>query len=111
MKLIVVSSERGGAEERDKLRRLFDAGLALFHLRKPDWTVEQFEEYLDFFSNEERNKMIAHSHFELATKYKLGGVHFTEKERSRCLKNRRRLAPFKKHLTNWEVSSAFHYPE
>jgi thiamine-phosphate pyrophosphorylase len=77
MKLIVISNPVNLNNEHDLLCSLFEAGLDLFHLRKPGLTYEELERYIQLIPQQHRNRVILHSHHQLTVEYKLKGIHFT----------------------------------
>ncbi len=79
MKLIVISNPINIQDEHAILSSLFEAGLSYFHLRKPDFTAQELEEYIQAIPEQYRDKVVVHSHHQLAVEYGLKGVHFTYK--------------------------------
>jgi thiamine-phosphate pyrophosphorylase len=79
MKLIVISNPINLNEEHSILNALFENGLEYYHLRKPEFTCKELEEYIQQIPQQYRNKVILHSHHQLAIQYGLKGVHFTYK--------------------------------
>ncbi len=79
MKLIVISNPINLKDEHSILCSLFDAGLKYYHLRKPDFTYKELEEYIQQIPKQYRDKVILHSHHQLAVEYGVKGVHFTNK--------------------------------
>ena len=75
MKLIVISPEAEDAREPTVLASLFAAGLTSFHLRKPTWSREQLAAYLRAVAAEFHPRIVLHSHHDLATEFRIGGVH------------------------------------
>ena len=64
-------------KETDIVNQLFENGLELFHLRKHNYTTEQFETYLCKIKSEYHKNIILHSNIELLEKYNLKGIHFS----------------------------------
>lgn len=79
MRLIVISNPINIDNEQAILSSLFDSGLEIFHLRKPDFTAKELEEYILNIPQQYRNRVVLHSHHPLAVKHELKGVHFTYK--------------------------------
>ncbi len=99
MKLIVISNPINLNNEHALLCSLFESGLEYYHLRKPDFTVNEVEEYIQQIPQQYLNKVVLHSHHQLAIKYKVKGVHFTHKN------------PYKRSdnfPTNMHRSASFH---
>lgn len=75
MKLIVISNRTNIENEHQILSSLFDNGLNYFHLRKPDFSLNEMDCYLQQIPNDYLNRIIIHSHYSLADEYKLKGKH------------------------------------
>jgi thiamine-phosphate pyrophosphorylase len=74
-KLIVISSPYDLPGEQDIVSALFDAGLETFHLRKPAYTQRQTANFLKRLSPDHVNRIVLHSHWSLAEKYPVMGIH------------------------------------
>ncbi|OFY85054.1 MAG: hypothetical protein A3F72_04735 [Bacteroidetes bacterium RIFCSPLOWO2_12_FULL_35_15] len=79
MKLIVISNPINLNNEHEILCSLFEAGLEYFHLRKPDLSKEELEQYILGISIQFRNRVVLHSHHQLALEYGLKGVHYSKR--------------------------------
>jgi len=77
-KLIVISPEVDSENETATVIRMFNTGLQTFHLRKPNWTVDQVQQFLESITKEFHNKIVLHSHFQLTNKFQLKGIHLNE---------------------------------
>jgi thiamine-phosphate pyrophosphorylase len=78
MKLIVISSPVNSLyHELETIVQLFNYGLTFFHLRKPNFTQQEYEEFIIKIPGEHRNKIIIHNYHDLAIKYNLKGIHFS----------------------------------
>lgn len=76
MKLVVISYPEWLNNEVELLTKLFGEGLLFFHLRKPNASETEVEQFICQISSDYRNRIIIHNHFNLAEKYDLGGIHF-----------------------------------
>lgn len=79
MKLIVITTERLFNAEAELLNLLFDAGLELLHLRKPQVEAGELEGLLRAIAPTNYGKIVLHDHFELAIKYGLKGIHLNRR--------------------------------
>jgi thiamine-phosphate pyrophosphorylase len=79
MKIIVISPSKIKEEEIKNLILMFEAGLETYHLRKPKFSTQQLKEYLEKIPKQFHNRIVIHSHHNLARKYNLQGVHYTKK--------------------------------
>lgn len=75
MKLVLISPESEDARELPTLPRLFAAGLAHYHLRKPSWDRARLAAHLRAIPAEFHPRLILHSHHDLAAEFILGGIH------------------------------------
>ena len=82
MKLIVISSPAPIAGEQQRINGLFEAGLECFHVRKPAYTKAQLRQLLQQIKPEHHAKIALHRHHELAGKFGIKRLHFTEEQRS-----------------------------
>ena len=57
---------------------LFNSGVEAFHLRKPHWSLEQTQHFLETFPKKFHGKIVLHEHFELANKFKVKGIHSSQ---------------------------------
>lgn len=75
MELAIITQENVFDNEPDILNMLFDAGLPLLHLRKPNITKEKMRELVEGIDPIYYDRIVMHDHFELINSYKLKGVH------------------------------------
>jgi len=75
MKLILMTTPYFFVEEDQILNALFDEGLELLHLRKPETEPILSERLLSLLPEEHRKKIIVHDHFYLKNEYNLRGIH------------------------------------
>jgi thiamine-phosphate pyrophosphorylase len=73
--LIILSSPAPVPDEISLLISLFNAGMQLFHLRKPGYSRKAMEAFLDSVPEENHDKIVIHSHHELCRDYHLKGLH------------------------------------
>ncbi len=77
MKIILLSSSRRVEEEPEQVTKMFELGLEHFHLRKARYSTKKLEEYINKIPAHFHNRIIIHSHHNLALKYNLMGIHLT----------------------------------
>ncbi len=87
MKVIVISPSKIKEEEIKNLTLMFEAGLESYHLRKPKFSTQQLKEYIEKIPKQFRNRIVIHSHHNLARKYDLQGVHYTKKHLEPTFRN------------------------
>ncbi|UOQ69839.1 thiamine phosphate synthase [Hymenobacter volaticus] len=101
--LVVVSPPEQVANEVELLVELFRQGLLTAHIRKPDWTLAELEAYLQLVPAPYHQRLVLHSHHKLALRYKLKGIHLTEKSRSKPT-----TTTLLRQLRGQSVSASFH---
>jgi len=65
--------------ESSLINKLFEEGLMCLHYRKPYWTVKEHESYMNEIDPAFRDRVMIHQDYDLCLKYKLRGIHLTEK--------------------------------
>ena len=69
--LIVISKETDFENESNIVNGLFEAGLGLFHLRKPNWKTVDQQNFLKKINIKFLNKISIHQHFESISEFGL----------------------------------------
>lgn len=82
MQLVVITWPQSIRNEHATLKALFHEGLEVLHVRKPGWTREKLLDFLDPLLPEYANRLVLHSHYELALQLGLRGIHITEKQKA-----------------------------
>ncbi len=73
--LIVFSSPTSFEQESLHINEMFREGLECFHLRKPDFSKDDYLRVLQQIKPGYLRRVMLHDHFELATKYNVKGFH------------------------------------
>lgn len=79
--LIVISNHTPVEQENKLINALFDEGLAVFHLRKPDISRKELNHLLINIDKRHHSKIALHQHHELADYFGTNRLHYTEKDR------------------------------
>lgn len=79
MKLILMTTPYFFVEEHQILNALFDEGLDILHLRKPETEPVYSERLLTLISEDYRKRIVVHDHFYLKNEYGLKGVHLNHR--------------------------------
>ena len=108
MKAIVLSAQRSVENETEQVINLFKNGLKKFHLRKPHYSIKRMRAYLDKIPKEYHNRIVIHSHHQLALKYHLKGIHLTSKQRKKGFLRKLRIKLIKYKKPKLTVSTSFH---
>ncbi len=87
MKIIVISPSKFKEDEIKNVIRLFEAGLETYHIRKPKFNTQQLKDYIEQIPKQFHNRIVIHSHHNLARKYNLLGVHYTKKHLEKNIRN------------------------
>ncbi len=79
MKLILLSNPSTILNEHEIVNSLFEEGLNYFHLRKPQFSQMEMEDYIKRIDVSYRKNIVLHSYHDLCKKYNLKGVHYNER--------------------------------
>jgi thiamine-phosphate pyrophosphorylase len=77
MKLIVVSPYKKLDAELPHLLRMFERGLQTYHLSKPEYSTKELSSFISQIPEKYHNRIIIHSHHELAIQFGLKGIHLS----------------------------------
>ena len=84
MKIIVISKAEEFEGENDLVSQMFEAGMELFHIRKPKLSTRSMKKYLESLPSKYHPRIVLHSHHELAGQFKVRGIHSTESHKSKA---------------------------
>ena len=79
--LIVISNATAVANEARYINAIFDEGLEVLHIRKPEASVDDIRELLEKINSKYYNQIALHQHHEIASEYGIKRWHFTEAKR------------------------------
>lgn len=79
--MIVISNPIAVTNEVNIIHALFENGLELFHVRKPDYPEKEMKAFLSEIKTDFRQQLVLHSHHQLASAFGINCIHFTEKNR------------------------------
>ncbi len=82
MKLILMTVPYFFVEEHQILTALFDEGLEVLHLRKPQTEPVYSERLLSLLPDVYRKRIVVHDHFYLKNEYNLLGIHLNQRNLS-----------------------------
>jgi thiamine-phosphate pyrophosphorylase len=80
--MIVITNPIPVLNEIDTIHSLFENGLDLLHIRKPDFSEEEIKFFLSKINLNYRQRLVLHSHHQLALEFEINRIHFTEKTRT-----------------------------
>jgi len=75
MKLIVITPARDVEDEHSLVTKMFESGLQTLHLRKPKYSTNRLREYIQQIPPQFHNRIVIHTHHDLAIKFNLKGIH------------------------------------
>lgn len=81
MELRLLTPEQNVDQELRLLNHFLEQGLPYAHIRKPQFSLEEYENYIQNISSEYHDRLIMHGALPLIEKYDLGGVHLREQSR------------------------------
>jgi thiamine-phosphate pyrophosphorylase len=79
--MIVITNPSFVANEISNIASLFEEGLSLLHIRKPDFSEMEMAQFIHQIKLELRSKLVLHNHHELAEDFGIIRIHFSEKDR------------------------------
>ena len=79
--MIVITNPSAIANEISTIESLFEEGLSLLHIRKPDFSELEMAQFIHIIRLEFRSKLVLHNHHELAEDFGINRIHFSEKDR------------------------------
>ncbi len=106
-KIIVVSSNHKIKDETDIYKELFEAGADYLHVRKYGYPTRKIVSMVERIPEEYHSRIILHSHFNVAKKYKLGGIHIPRKVRKDFIFMKLLLGSYKKN-GKYIISTSYH---
>ena len=80
--MIIISNPIPVENEIQIIHSLFEEGLLLFHIRKPDFSEDEMKAFLSEIGLEFSNRLVLHSQHQLAETFGINRIHFTEKMRN-----------------------------
>ena len=79
--MIVISNPIPIENEIQTIHSLFEEGLMLFHIRKPNFSEDEMKALLSEIGLEFRSRLVLHSQHQLAGEFGINRIHFSENER------------------------------
>lgn len=79
--MIVITNPSAISGEIDIIDSLFEEGLSLLHIRKPEFSAVEMAHFIDKIKLEFRSSLVLHSYHQLAKDLGINRIHFSEKAR------------------------------
>ncbi len=83
MKLVLLSPSKTTEDEPLLVSSFFESGLDLYHLRKPDFSLNQMSNYIHQIPKKFWPRIVIHSNYKLALKHNLGGIHIGKRQKKK----------------------------
>jgi len=77
--MIVITNPTPVPNEMEIINSLFENGLELLHIRKPDFSEIKTALFIHQIKKKFRGKLVLHDHHQLAGEFEINRIHFTEK--------------------------------
>ena len=90
MKLIVVTTPTFFVEEDKIITALFEEGLDILHLRKPETPAMYSERLLTLIPEKYHRRIVTHEHFYLKEEFNLMGIHLNARNPAEELRDAQR---------------------
>ncbi len=97
--MIVITHPTEIANEINTIHELFEHGLELLHIRKPEFSASDIQSFVKAIGSENAHQLVLHSHHPLAEDLGINRLHFTAKDRANPI---RVLNP------DWVISTSTH---
>lgn len=92
--MIVISNPTEIANEHQIIQALFEEGLELLHIRKPNASEEALRFYIAGIDSKYHSKLVLHQQYNLVAEFQLERLHFTEKVRQTIADTFQKPVPF-----------------
>jgi len=83
--MIVITNPSAVANEISTIDSLFQEGLSLLHIRKPDFSEFEMAKYIHQIQLKFRSKLVLHNHHQLARDFGINRIHFSETESKKTI--------------------------
>ncbi|MGS2764952.1 thiamine phosphate synthase [Sinomicrobium sp. M5D2P9] len=105
--LIVITKPETSPDDTPDIIRMFQKGLAVLHLRKPEMNRKEMAGFLNNIPEIYHPGIVIHSHYELRRDYHVKGIHLPEGIRENGKEDIETL-PDKYRNEGFSVSTSFH---
>lgn len=83
--MIVITNPSAVADEISIIDSLFEEGLSLLHIRKPDFSEIETAKFIHQIKHQYRQNLVLHNHHEIAADFGINRIHFSETERKKII--------------------------
>lgn len=81
--MIVITNPIPIVNEISTIHSLFENGLELLHVRKPNFSEEDMITFITEIKSDLRKQLVLHNHHQLASGFGINRIHFSESERKK----------------------------
>ena len=108
--VILIAPENDLPNEIEILHKLFEAGLAYYHFRKPTYNQTEYKTYLNQIDAKYLDRIMIHNFHEVTDTFSLKGIHLEE---AKWREKESTLETYVKQFKNkgFKVSSSYHEVE
>lgn len=107
MKLIVVSNSTMMENEAKVLTQFFEMGLETLHLRKPRLSTKKTKDLLNSIPEKYHNRIVLHSHHNLARKFNVKGIHLTKIHKKKKFQTKLNIWLIRAKRPNITISTSY----
>ncbi|PXY45473.1 thiamine phosphate synthase [Flavobacterium hydrophilum] len=83
--MIVITNPSPIANEIGIIDSLFEEGLSLLHIRKPDFSEVETAKFIHQIKHKHRKNLVLHTHHQIAADFGINRIHFSETERKKAI--------------------------
>jgi thiamine-phosphate pyrophosphorylase len=103
MKLAVLTSDRNVNGELNIIHSLFQQGMELLHVRKPQFSSSDYLSFIGQIQPAYHNRIVIHGGYHLFGRFDLSGIHLSSYQRGDAL-----AIEATRHIPRSRVSTSFH---
>jgi thiamine-phosphate pyrophosphorylase len=109
--LIIISSPTTIANEADYINALFEEGLEILHLRKPDILGDELKLLFDNINPVYYSQIALHQHHEIINEKGIARLHFTEVKRKEMSEEGLKQLEKSNHILSTSIHQIEDYPQ
>ena len=106
--IVIISTQKKLDNEIEVLTQLFEAGLSTLHVRKPRFNKKKMKEFIQQIPSKFHNRLVLHSHHELALQFDLQGIHFKSKHRKNKFRTQLKKWRYRRKKAHLTFTTSFH---
>lgn len=104
--MIIITNPTSVDNEMAVIHSLFAEGLALLHVRKPDYSESEMKLFLSQIEPRFRNRLVLHHHHPLVSRFNIHRLHLSETDRTKKIAAPSRiLKPFRYRKLTYSTST------